>query len=563
MLTELRIRNFTIIDTLSISFLSGLTILTGETGAGKSIIVGALGLLLGDRASAEVIKTGEKEAHVEAYFDPINHPLLDELGIESGDGMIFRRSISLQGKTKAYINDTSVNLSTLSVIGKSLIDIYGQHEHQGLLRKENHLLFLDTLGGLFEEAHIMTSSYNDVITLRNTVSEMRSRMQERSLRIEFLRFQLHEIDAAKLVPGEKETIEQERKILLNLSKLKETADMAYNLLYRADSSCLEQLSMVVARIKEMAHIDSDAQDPLATLESAVPLIEDALIAIRNIRDKYDSDPQHLSELDERLEGIKRLERKYGEGVDGIMLYKERAQEELEKLEHIKEKLDVLESNLTKKNDTLTALSDRLSKKRHMIAARLEQLISSELRELGFQRAQFKIDMKQRETLTEHGKDDIEFMFSGNPGEAPKPLIKIASGGELSRIMLALKCVELSRLTSHQVPPLPLPSSAEQTLIFDEVDAGIGGVTAQHVGNKLKAIASNCQVICITHLPQIAAKASHHIRVTKDIFRDNVRVAIDLLTGTKRKEELARMLSGMVTDGALKHAGELLSINRNK
>lgn len=563
MLTELRIRNFTIIDTLSISFLSGLTILTGETGAGKSIIVGALGLLLGDRASADVIKTGEKDAHVEAYFDPINHPMLDELGIESGDGMIFRRSISLQGKTKAYINDTPVNLSTLSAIGKSLIDIYGQHEHQGLLRKENHLLFLDTLGDLFEESRILKSSYNDVITLRHTVNEMRSRMQERSLRIEFLRFQLHEIAAAKLIPGEKESIEQERKILLNLSKLKEAADMAYNLLYSADRSCLEQLSMVVARIKEMAHIDSNAQDPLATLESAVPLIEDALISIRNIRDKYDSDPQHLSELDERLEVIKRLERKYGEGVDGIILYKERAQEELEKLEHIEEQLDVLENDLTEKNDALAALAESLSKKRHAIAARIEQLVSSELLELGFQRAHFKIDMKQREILTEHGKDDIEFMFSGNPGEDPKPLIKIASGGELSRIMLALKCVEISKLTSHQDPLLPLPPSAERTLIFDEVDAGIGGVTAQHVGNKLKAIAANYQVLCITHLPQIAATASHHLRVTKDIYRDNVKVSIDLLTGTKRKEELARMLSGMVTDGALKHAGELLSINRDK
>ncbi len=600
MLRELRIKNFTIIDDLSIQFETGLNILTGETGAGKSVIVDAIGILLGEKASQDMIKTGEKEAHIEAYFDNTDHPLLKELSIESDEGIILRRSINSQGKGRSYINDIASSIQTLSSVGRSLIDIHGQHEHQSLLKKESHLAFLDAFGGLNKDSNKLQVTgnelkdkkesenlllvtphssppsdpslvtrysllFSEVVELRNKVTGMKQKIRERSQRIEFLRFQLNEIDSAQLKQDEKESLEEERAILLNLSKLKESSETAYMLLYEAEGSSLERLSAVASRIREIAQIDPDARELLATLEAAVPLLEDSAILLRGLKDKYDIDPHKLGEVDERFELIKRLEKKYGENVEGILGYGERAREELKSLETADEQLEAFDNELKARERELLSLAEALSKKRQSAAKHIETTVMAELRELGFQKAEFRIDMKRKDAVTATGLDDVEFLFSANPGESPKPLAKVVSGGELSRIMLALKCIK-----SRNEPSVTSDESKRKdknrspmTLIFDEVDAGIGGVTAQHVGKRLKDISGAYQVLCITHLPQIAALADYHMKVEKSMAKDTVKVAIEPLSDYKREEELARMLSGRITDGSLKHAKELLSTPKSK
>jgi DNA repair protein RecN (Recombination protein N) len=569
MLRELRIKNFTIIDNLSINFEAGLNVLTGETGAGKSIIVDAIGLILGDRASPDMIKTGSKESSIEAYFDNKKHPLLEELDIDSDDGIIIRRNISAHSKGRAYINDSSVSLQTLAAIGECLINIHGQHEHQGLLKKDNHLLFLDGFGGLTEDAASLHSLHSKAAALRNRVSELKDRIRERSQRIEFLRFQINEIDSANLKAGEKEAIEDEMKILLNLSRLKESSETAYSLIYDSEGSCLEQMSNAASRIRDMLNFDPDAKELLNIVDSIIPQIEDAALLLRKFKDRYDIDPQRLTELDERLDMIKRLQKKYGEGVDEILKYRDKAEEELRNLEYADEQQEALETELNAKDNELKAMAEGLSEKRQATAKKMEKLIITELHELGFQKAVLKIDMKRKETVSAGGIDDVEFLFSANPGEPAKPLTKVASGGELSRIMLALKCIEISqesRVKSQESKkdksPEPITHNSElRTLIFDEVDAGIGGITAQHVGKRLKAISNNYQVLCITHLPQIAAMADNHLKVEKVMGKDAVKVNIESLTGNKRQEELARMLSGTVTEVSLKHAEELLNTEK--
>lgn len=567
MLCELRIKGFTIIDDITINFQKGLNVLTGETGAGKSIIVDAIGLILGDRASPEMIKTGYREAVIEAYFDNKNHPLLEELGVGSDEGLIIRRNISTQGKGRAYINDTSVSLQTLSAIGESLIDIYGQHEHQGLLKKDNHLIFLDNFSGLTDDTASLRTLYSEVIDLRNKINELKERIRERSQRIEFLRFQINEIDSANLKEGEKEAIENELKILLNINKLKESSEVAYNLLYGFEGSCLEQLSSAASKIREMLNFDPDTKELLDIVDSIIPQLKDAVLLLRKFKDKYDIDPQRLTELDARLELIKGLERKYGEGINEILKYRDKAKEEMKNLEHMDEQQEAFEVELNIKDNKLNVMAEELSKKRQINARKMEEMVILELHELGFQKAMFKVDIKRKDGVTASGIDDIEFLFSANIGEPVKPLIKVASGGELSRIMLALKCIEISqesRVRSQESKKGksrgPSTHSSElRTLIFDEVDAGIGGITAQHVGKRLKAISDDYQVLCITHLPQIAARADNHLKVEKIMEKNSVKVNIETLTDSKRQDEIARMLSGKITDVSLKHAKELLGV----
>ncbi|MEW6738504.1 MAG: DNA repair protein RecN [Nitrospirota bacterium] len=554
MLRELRIKNFTIIDDLSINFEPGLNVLTGETGAGKSIIVDAIGLILGDKASPDMIKTGSGESSIEAYFDNKNHPLLEALDIDSDDGVMIRRNISAQGKGRAYINDTSVSLQTLAGIGEGLIDIHGQHEHQGLLKKDNHLLFLDSFAGLTEDAASLQALYNEVISLRNKVNELKERIRERNQRIEFLRFQINEIESANLKNGEREAIEEEMKILLNLSRLKESSETAYSLIYDSEGSCLEQMSNAASKIRDMLNFDPDAKELLDIVESTIPQIEDAALLLRRFKDKYDIDPQRLTELDERLDLIKRIEKKYGKGVDEILKYRDKAEEEMKGLEYADEQQEALEAELNAKDNELKAMAGGLSQKRGATAKKMEKMVVSELHELGFQKADFKVDIKKKDAVTASGIDDVEFLFSANPGEPAKSLIKVASGGELSRIILALKCIEIKEAIGNR-----LKAKGERTLIFDEVDAGIGGITAQHVGKRLKAISNNYQVLCITHLPQIAAMADNHLKVEKVMGKDAVKVSIEPLTGNKRQDEIARMLSGKITDVSLKHAKELLGV----
>jgi DNA repair protein RecN (Recombination protein N) len=550
MLKELRIRNLAIIDDLFVRFGRGLNVLTGETGAGKSIIVDALGLALGDRAQSEMIKSGEKEGSVQAYFELDDYSPLPDLGIDMSEGILLRRVISSAGKNKAYINDTMVTLQALSEVGRALVDIHSQHEHQSLLSQEKQRLLLDSYGKLYDDAQRVRTLFDERKVLFDALKELQATAQERARKLDILRFQLDEIDAASLRAGEKEGLEEERKILANTTRLKELIETTYSLLYEAEGSCAEKLSAALSHLREICSIDSGVADTLNLVEAAVPMLEEATFSLRRYRDKYDFEPDRLEAVGDRLEVIRKLEKKYGTGTEEILRFRAEAERELKNVESADERLSAVAEKLADKEEELLKTARALSEKRKKAAAEMGELIMQNLAELAFGSAEFIIDVRQERlsdsglSVGPHGIDRIEFLFSANRGEPPKPLSKVASGGELSRVMLALKAV-LADLDSIPV------------LIFDEVDAGIGGKTAGSVGKKLDMISERRQLLCITHLPQIASRGDLHLRIEKKQKAGGVRVEVKELSGKERQDEIARMLSGSITEISLRHAGELL------
>jgi DNA repair protein RecN (Recombination protein N) len=543
MLRDLRIRNFAIIEELSVSFKPGLNVLTGETGAGKSIIVDALGVALGERAYVEMIKTGREEAAVEAFFDISSHPLIDKLGIDLKDGIILRRNITSSGRGKAFINDTLVNVQSLLDVGKTLVDIHGQHEHQSLLAKENQLKLIDRYGGLESRCGAFGALYGELNSMKKRLSDTKMSERERARKADLLKFQISEIESANLHEGEDELAEEERKILANLSRLSELLDSAYGFLYSSEGSSLERLSAAASKLREMSGIDGGVMEPLRLIDEALPLIEEASVLLRKSSDRYNIEPGRLPEVEERLELIKTLKRKYGDTITAILKYKEDSGVELAFIETLDEDAEKMEAGILKKEEELNALAGVLTSKRKEAAEKIETSVGSALRELALEKSVFIIDIR-RTPISPDGADECVFLFSANPGEDPKPLEKVASGGELSRVMLAIK----GFLRAEDDIPV---------LIFDEVDSGIGGKTADNIARKLKALAKGRQVLCITHLPQIASLADCHLLIEKARKNGSVYVKVKELSGRERHEEIARMLSGKLTDVSLRHAKELM------
>ncbi len=550
MLRELTIRNLAIIDNLTVRFDRGLNVLTGETGAGKSIIVDALGLALGNRAQSDLIKSGEKEASVQAWFETGDHNLLSDAGIDVSEGLIIRRVLSSGGKSRAFINDTMVTQQTLAEVGRRLVDIHSQHEHQSLLSPETQTTLLDSYGRLQPERQKVRSLFHEVGEIGDELEGLKKKIKERAQRLDLLKFQVNEIDTAVLKAGEEEELEEERKILANLNRLRELAEAAYSQIYGSEGSCTELLSSVIMRVREMSAIDNRMEDTLKLIESAKPLLDDAAFALRGHRERYEGEPQRLEIVEDRLELIVKLRKKYGDSIEEILSYRTEAEEELKALEATDERLDALAGEFAMKEKELFKAAASLSKKRGKTALELEGLVTSTLKELAFGSPLFRIDIRQergddeKEKVGPGGMDRIEFLFSANPGEPPKPLSKIISGGELSRVMLALKSI------LADVDSVPV-------LIFDEVDAGIGGKTAETVGKKLERISGAHQLLCITHLPQIASFGEHHLKIEKKEKGGRVHVEARELTGKERQEEIARMLSGKVTELSRRHAEELL------
>jgi DNA repair protein RecN (Recombination protein N) len=543
MLKELRIKNLAIIDDLTVRFEEGLNVITGETGAGKSIIVDSLSLALGSRAQSDMVRAGEKEAVIQAYFEIVGEYEFPDIGVDLSGDLIIRRSVSASGKSRAYINDMMVNLQSLSDITRSLVDIHGQHEHQSLLSVDRHRDLLDSFGKLYVEREKIGSLYREAEALRKEESGLRQRVKERAQRLDLLRFQINEIDSASLRAGEKEELTEKKTILSNLSRLKELAETAYAILYSLEGSCTEQLSSIISRVKEMSSLDHGASAILDSLESARPFIEDAAGSLRGYTDRYDLDPEMLAGVEDRLELIKGLEKKYGGGIEAVISFRDEASMSLTELEIADERLGIVEADLRNKEEELYRAAALLAEKRKAAALRMEGFVKRELQDLAFSNAEFIIDIKT-ESLSHHGADKVEFLFSANPGEPARPLAKIASGGELSRVMLALESI-LADFDSISV------------LVFDEVDAGIGGKTAETVGKKLKAISHNRQVLCTTHLPQIASMGDFHLKAEKRKKNERVCVEIRELSGGERMHEIARMLSGKITEVSLKHAKELI------
>ncbi len=543
MLKELRIKNLAIIDDLRIRFEAGLNVLTGETGAGKSILVDALSLALGSRAQSDLVRSGEKEAIIQAYFEIDNTRSLPDIGIDISEGLILRRYISASGKSKAYINDIMVSMQSLAEIGKKLVDIHGQHEHQSLLSLEMHREFLDEFGRLRDDREKVSALYSEVAALKKEVTDLRQKLKEKAHRTDLLRFQINEIDSVSLKIDEKEHLLDEKAILSNLSRLNELSETAYSMIYGEEGSCIERLSSIISKVREIAVIDHTAKDILSLLEEAKPLIEDASGMLRRYKNKYEIDPARLEEVESRLDLIKKLEKKYGEGIANILAYRQEAEKELKALEIVDERVEAIEAELKSKQEMLMDAALSLSGKRQKIALMMKDLIEKEFKDLALTNAQFLVDLKE-EPLASYGLDKVEFKFTANLGEPPKPLAKIASGGELSRVMLALKSI----LADFDSIPV---------LIFDEVDAGIGGKTAHSVAQKLKALSIKHQVLCTTHLPQIASVGDFHLKTEKKQKGGKVFVEVKELTDIERTQEIARMLGGNITDVSLKHAQEML------
>jgi len=552
MLTDLTIKNVAIIDTLQIRFKQGLTVLTGETGAGKSIIIDAVGLIMGSRASSDLIRSGEEDATVEALFDISTQPdirqMLSEAGFDCEDELLIKRSLSRSGKNRIFINGGMATLALLSDIAPRLINIYGQHDSQTLLKPENHLRLLDTFAGLNAQRQEFTAIFSRLAALREQIDGLESEEREAERRLDLLSYQSEEIAKAELKAGEEEELEERRKLLASAEKLGSTSSDAFERLYGGDGAILGQLRRISGSICDLSTIDHSLQDLASSLEGAYLQLEDAAITLRDYASHIESDPAALQQADDRLDLIGRLKKKYAPTVEEILSYKGGIDAELDRLRgrqqnrlHLESERNRLESELNNSGAELTAA-------RATAAAKLKNALEREAHQLAMKGAIIEPALESLAEPRLTGFERVEFLFSPNQGEAPRPMARIASGGELSRLMLAIKQV--------------LPDSDVPTLIFDEVDTGIGGATSELVGRKLKNVASRQQVLCITHLPQVAVFADQQLRVEKLMTDGRTNTSVLELEQGGRIREVARMLAGAtITDSALKHAAEMLAANR--
>jgi DNA repair protein RecN (Recombination protein N) len=553
MLTDLYIKNFAIIDNLHVAFREGLNVLTGETGAGKSIIIDAVNLVLGGRASADLIRTGEEEATVEAIFDLSRHPEilagLAENGVDCESELLVKRIVSRSGRNRVFVGGGLSTIAVLADLASRLINIYGQHESQTLLKPDNHLLLLDGFGALAplrEEFAAIHASYRRTLA---DIKRLDEGEREAERRIDLLSFQSEEIAGANLQPGEEEDLARERQILAHAEKLLINSRTAFDDLYGGDSSILGHLRRVLAGVGEIGTIDGKLSEVFDTLNGACLQLEDAALALRDYAARIEADPQRLQTLDDRLDLIYRLKKKYAPTVTEIIAYKNGIDRELENLLDRQVKRSELDEKLLKLEENLSARGRDLSDRRGKAAKAIKTAMEKELHELAMKNAIFEVALERLDEPRAMGMEGVEFLFSPNPGETPKPLARIASGGELSRLMLALKQVH--------------PESDVPTLVFDEVDAGIGGATSALVGEKLKRVAGGQQVLCITHLPQVAAFADHHFRVEKHVEGGRTRTTISHLSGEEQVKEMARMLGGVkITEKTMEHAREMIEEARS-
>jgi DNA repair protein RecN (Recombination protein N) len=561
MLKELNIKNFAIIDQLRVEFGPGLNVFTGETGAGKSIVVDALNLALGERASTDLVRTGSPEAVVEAAFE-LNGlgsvavaGILGEQGIETaaGEDLIVRRVISTTGKSKIYINGSLANLATLTALGAHLADIHGQHEHQSLLAVDRQMDMLDSFGGLLKIREAFAASYKQLHELRRQLAELEAGEREKAQREDLLRYQVNEIEAARLKDGENEALANEQRVLANSEKLAGLAASADETLYSSEDSALAALKRAVTNVREIATIDNKLAPVLDLLESGRAQVEEAAREVASYAERVEFDPNRLEAIGDRLDLIQKLKKKYGGTVPEIIAFGAKAAADLEKIEKSGEEMERLRKEIEALKTGVTLKAKELTKKRTAAAKELEKKVEGELSHLGMKKTTFIVKIVQEPgddttdglRMGSRGADRVEFLISPNPGEEPRPLAKIASGGELSRIMLALKTILV------EGDPIP-------TLVFDEVDAGIGGAVAEEVGKKLRKIASRRQVFCITHLAQIASMAMSHYGVAKAVKKDRTSTEVRLLDRKERVDEIARMLGGKtITDATIRHAEEMI------
>ncbi|MDH5186952.1 MAG: DNA repair protein RecN [candidate division WOR-3 bacterium] len=558
MLAELRIKNYALIDDLEINYPNGLNVLTGETGAGKSIVIDAFSLLLGERAESEMVRTGAAACEVEGTFMIKPGSLADSVDfpIEQSETMLIRRKVEANGRSYCYINDRSVTSNTLKRLGDYLVDLHGQHEHQSLLRIESHQQLLDDFANLEPKRQDLKERFLRYQSQKAELENLRAQIQKRKERQELDQYQHQEIASAQLKPGERESILKEKILLENAEQRHRLAQELNQMLSENEGSILEQFDILQRRGSELVNIDDSLAEPVKELNTARSIIDELWRTIVKYRDRIEFSPQRLEALNERLFLIEKLQKKYNRDIEGLLALQKDLAKRLGSLEIDQTRIIELSQGLETKRSELVKKAKELSGARLQAKKRIEARLERELSQLGMAQARFVAaiepvldeagiyeDSGKRYRLDENGIDKVEFLFSANPGEEPKPLRKIASGGELSRIMLALKSV-----ISDKIP----------VLVFDEIDLGIGGRVADAVGRKLFELSRTRQVICITHLPQIAKYAGAHYLVTKRTRSGRTATNIERLSERDRVNEIARMLAGeKISKKTLSHAQELL------
>ncbi|EYE89706.1 DNA repair protein RecN [Fervidicella metallireducens AeB] len=554
MLLELHIKNFALIDEVKLRFDEGLNILTGETGAGKSILIDSVNFLLGDKQNRDIIRTGEENAFVEGVFEVKGDKLINilkENGIEYDDLLIITREINQSGRSISRINGRTVTLNLLKQIGELLIDIHGQHEHQSLLDEGKHIHILDSF--CVDGFKQLKSEYNklfaDTKEIEGRLQKLKTDEQYKLRRIDLLSFQINEITEAQLKLNEDIELEKRKNILVNAEKIVSTLSIIYNKLYKDEETecAYDRIGTSLVQLESIAKYDEKISNAKESLEEVYYKIEDVIETLRDYLDEAEFNPEELNEIEIRLDTINKLKKKYGNSIGEILKYNEEITEELSNLQKSEELTEELERSLETNLTKLEEYAKEITKIRQQTGDKLKIYIENELKYLGMERAEFKVQIEETAHLNENGKNKVCFLITANPGEPLRALSKVASGGEMSRIMLAIKSVVAD------VDSIP-------TLIFDEIDTGISGRTAQAVAEKMCLISRKHQIFCVTHLPQIASMADNHYKIQKLVINNKTTTTVNLLNKDEKVNELSRMLGGaIVTETTKNHAKEMLEL----
>jgi len=548
MLLELTVENYAVVEKVRVRFHRGLNLLTGETGSGKSIVVDALALLMGGRASAEMVRTGAERARISGIFEADGHNLPEGVEPEEGE-LIVEREILPNGKSRAFAGGRPVTAALLKDLARSLGDIHGQHDQQQLFSPGVQREMLDAFAGAGDEGATVASLYSRWRGASDELAELERTTQEKLRQADLWTFQRNEIEAVNPQPGEDLHLENQRRVLRNVVRLEETAGAAYAALYEDPESVTAQLHSVVKRLEELGRIDDSMREVTAALEPARFAIDEAAHALGHYLGKLEADPARLEEIETRLAALEKLRRKYGATLEQVIAFRDDAARSLAAVESSGERRTALGQEVAALTDGYASAAGRLSTLRRDAARRLAKAVESELASLAMEKTRVEIRVSPAEWSTA-GADAVEILISPNVGEELKPLEKIASGGELSRVALGLKtCIAPARAEKNAIP---------RTLVFDEVDAGVGGSAAEAVGRRLRKLAGAAQVLCVTHLAQIAGFAEHHYYVEKHAEHGRTITTIEELDTKARTREIGRMLSGeRVTPEALRHAEQLI------
>ncbi len=550
MLQFLNISNIALIDDMQVEFESGLNLLTGETGSGKSIIVDALGVLIGGRFTSELLKSGSERGSIEGLFSVTPNAeleaLLENAGLERTNELIIRREISSTGRNKIFINNQLATHSLLRDLRPFLVDIHGQGDQQTLFNPETHLELLDAFAGNGALRDEVAEAYQRWTSLRRELDSLRHDEAEKFQLVDTLKFQIAELEHAQLSISEDDRLDEERRRLANVEKLTTLCQSSYSRIYEDDDAALTRVRQSLKELEELAEYESSFKDYIEGLESARAVLEDLSFSLRDFADRLEFSPSRLAEIEDRLAELSRLKRKYGGSIEAALDHLARAEDRLRQIETSDEREKELSSEIAAARERYLDRAGKLHKERVRAAKQFEKAVEKGIVEVALDRARFQVQVSDKvESAGHKGIDHTEFYFSANVGEEVKPLARVASGGEASRLMLVLKTVA----NGSQFP---------RTIVFDEIDTGIGGRVSEAVGLKLKKLSQTNQVLCVTHQPQIARFADSHLVVQKEALKGRTQVSVGKLDRAGRIEELARMLTGAeITDSARRHAKELL------